>query len=455
MNSEKQQQPKPPKFNPDRRAITPAAVELVDDVTGTLISYERYRGLRKRERRANDAATFRLTVEAVSANLLHTALTVGPDTPIAVPLSRRRLGVGGRYAHPALNRQLPYVLDIMTAPEMGYVVLRKQKPGASVFNTPMASSTIKAGPHLLTKAHHQNVTAVDFATPSTGRLGEVIILRDVKPARQPGKRPKSAPTIDYEETSMTENCRNEVTRINEHLCMADITYEGEGHTCDPSNRSLKRIFNNGSFTQGGRLFGGFWQDLSKRQRLSGIRIDGDNVISLDYSQMGPKILYGMAHASPPGEDLYLIPALVPGYADGADPALFKDSRARKGVKIVFNALINTTTLDRMPQGSRPYFRNALRVVDVVKAISGHHAPIRHLLFDPKIGMEVMYRESEILIDVLLALAEQGITALPVHDAIIVADHAESEARRVMLEVFKAHTGLTGKVDQEQAKSDVQ
>lgn len=46
---------------------------------------------------------------------------------------------------------------------------------------------------------------------------------------------------------------------------------------------------------------------------------------------------------------------------------------------------------------------------------------------------------------LTKLTEHGITALPIHDAVIVAEDRQEEAKRIMLEVFKEVTGIEGMV----------
>jgi len=69
-------------------------------------------------------------------------------------------------------------------------------------------------------------------------------------------------------------------------------------------------------------------------------------------------------------------------------------------------------------------------------------PIAHLLFTG-VGFKEMYRKSEILIDVLLALIDQGVVALPIHDALVVPSGKASVARKVMLDVFMEQTGVEG------------
>ena len=57
------------------------------------------------------------------------------------------------------------------------------------------------------------------------------------------------------------------------------------------------------------------------------------------------------------------------------------------------------------------------------------------------GMQLFRKESDILVDVLLTLKTQGITALPIHDAVVVRDDKSDKAKAIMQKVFKDHTGI--------------
>ena len=63
-------------------------------------------------------------------------------------------------------------------------------------------------------------------------------------------------------------------------------------------------------------------------------------------------------------------------------------------------------------------------------------------------MKIMRVESDILVQVLLALKDKGITALPVHDAILVNANYEDEAKEVMVEEFRKRIGLLPDVSTE-------
>jgi hypothetical protein len=63
---------------------------------------------------------------------------------------------------------------------------------------------------------------------------------------------------------------------------------------DTNARQLRRYFSRGSFQSG------FWQNLGRQSRLRGLRINGEPVISLDYSQFNPLLAYSISSHKPPG-----------------------------------------------------------------------------------------------------------------------------------------------------------
>jgi hypothetical protein len=93
---------------------------------------------------------------------------------------------------------------------------------------------------------------------------------------------------------------------------------------DFSNRNLRRVFNNGSWEDGGRFYGGWWQAIPKKYRRH-IQIEGKQTVEWDYSSIHPTILYAMeGHPAP--SDAYDIPEW--------------DSEHRDLIKTTFNQLLN-------------------------------------------------------------------------------------------------------------------
>lgn len=96
-------------------------------------------------------------------------------------------------------------------------------------------------------------------------------------------------------------------------------------------------------------------------------------------------------------------------------------------------------LGNWPKGVREHFPEGTKLRDVFEMLQRKHAPIAHL-FGTGLGYQLMKAESDILIRVVSHLFKQRITALPLHDAVLVArSHAET-ARKAMQDEFTLRTG---------------
>ena len=113
------------------------------------------------------------------------------------------------------------------------------------------------------------------------------------------------------------------------------------------------------------MFGGFWQELNKKQRKN-IIIDDEEAVSLDYSQMAQRILYGVCRTRPTTEDCYKIP----GY-----------ERYRSGIKKVFNAMtFADKQMTRFPKGVKQMFKEDIRFQEVSDAILRYHSGIANKFY---------------------------------------------------------------------------
>ncbi len=88
-------------------------------------------------------------------------------------------------------------------------------------------------------------------------------------------------------------------------------------------RTVRRIFNNGSFEEGGRFYGGWWERIPSRYRPH-ITIDGMPTVEMDYSAIQPRLLLAER-----GVEL-----------DGDPYDIGIDERFRPLVKETFNRLLN-------------------------------------------------------------------------------------------------------------------
>jgi len=423
-----QDQDEPPKdrfFNPHRIPSTTKSQAIVDDVLKQVQNFEKHFGLRKRKRKASDQKTFEATVTAIVCDLMHHLVSKAVGG-VAITRSNQTLGSADRYRHPALNKTLPRILDNMARPEMAFV---EQDIGSEAPFTASRMTTIKCGQRLLSHIGDNGVTAEDFKLQP---YEETIVLK-----RNKEDYWDSGEAVEYEDTTTTKLFRTQMNEINSWIADAELEFDKSvlavDRVVDTHDRQLRRIFSRGSFESGGRLFGGFWQNISKQLRTSGIIINGEDVSVLDYSQMNPRILYGLAKAPLPEGDLYTIPGF---------------EAHREGIKKVMNSMVfSEKPLTRFPKDTRKLFTSKVRFSDVVDNIEAAHPALRPSFYTG-IGHHAMFIESRIMVDLLLDLKEQEIVALPIHDAVVVPLSRMEDTRLRMLSTFHHHTGVHGMVSEE-------
>ena len=118
----------------------------------------------------------------------------------------------------------------------------------------------------------------------------------------------------------------------------------------------------------------------KKGHRENLLIDGDEIESLDYSQMNSQILYGHCGLVPEMGDCYHIK----GY-----------EYCRKGIKKVFNSMtFSDTQMTRSPKGINSLFPKNTRFKEVADAIEKEHPKIAHM-FHTGIGHYLQFLESQI------------------------------------------------------------
>lgn len=419
------EEPRDRRFNPYRLPKSNNAKQLVADVLHHLDNYEDHFGTRKRKRRAKDQQSYEAMVEAILCDLIHVHISA-PNKKLHISLSKRTDNRIKRYTPSSFGKTLPDVLAKLSSKELDFVVMRKGYQG---YFGEGRQTTLQPSKRLISRIEELKLDLCDLMQDTNQ---EVIILKKSKEDHW-----DNGPWIDYQDNEITNAYRQEVNRINHWLASADIDSEPleSGKVVDVSDRLMKRIFNNSSFSEGGRLFGGFWQQLKKEERKDCLGINGSFVTTLDYSQAAPKIAYSLAGVTPPNADAYAIP-------------FYETPKHRKSVKKVFNALLySDKPLNRFPRGARDGMEKTVKFAHLQDSINKIHQPIAHL-FCKGIGLEMMLIESKILLRALLACIDHNIVALPVHDALIVAEEDADMTRAIMLEAFKAITNVDGQVEEE-------
>jgi len=352
--------------------------------------------------------------------------TVGLGDTIAVSRAKRTLDAPkGRYDHPELTGSASTVQDALH--ESGLCERQIGKWGGS--HGKGRRTTLRMTDRLRALLPHSDTT--DFVRDPAE---EVILLRAEKddPYGEDRVRDRPAKLVEYDDNADTQRMRSDLKTINDHLEKADIVLDDgvlEAFTkdrFDPSSRRLYRIFANGRFDNGGRLYRGFWIGLPSASRHDVLQIDGETITILDYGQMSARLAYGKVGVEPPDGDLYALGEL----------ATWK----RNGVKKLINAaLFSSEPLTRRPKGTARLLPNG-SIADLMAVLRRTHAPIAPLLETGE-GLRIQRLESDIMVQVLLRLMRAGVTALPIHDAVIVGEPHRLKAQQAMSDVFREMSGV--------------
>lgn len=401
-----------PAFDPWLTATGPKLRALVDwTVSGLLATAPK----RLRARRPADAATFAATVEAIVCNLVRCYLLGIPA--FRVTRSKRTLARRSRYLSPLLAKQLPVILDLFNE-KMGATDMTLGARNPFGLST---QTTVSANDWYVARITERDITLSDISR----REGEELVL-----LKAPKSADGSAALEEYDDTETTNEYRAEVRLINAHLRAADIRYLGERRV-DDGDRHLVRRFTRSSFGSGGRLWGShFWRPLEADDRLNNILINSEHVVAIDFKAMGVALAYAYLRLPLPATDAYTF---------GAPLGLSRDA-----CKVLMSAcLFNEGELTQWPrvlQGTT----DGVKVATAIEALKSAHPALVPLLF-VGLGHAFQFTESEVLVDALLRLVKQGVTALSVHDGIYVATSDVGVATAALLESFHFHTGQHGAV----------
>ena len=286
---------------------------------------------------------------------------------------------------------------------------------------------------------------------------EVIYLKDTK-----GNDKK---LIFYEDTDETDDMRRFLNQYNEFIqkTYIDIDYKGYEHkrtfrrtspeyllklptelNFDLSKRKMRRIFNNGTFSEGGRFYGAFWMEMPSQLRLRLI-IDLQKVVEIDFGGIHIHLLYnavGIDYGATQQD-----PYTIPGYGTTL--------KHRNLFKKLLLAVVNAQK-DKKYTGEKKAAMALQKdinfnpseypdeIPDLAKVISDyrdHHYPISEFLCTGA-GYHLMYQDSCIAEHVLKEMFKRKIPVLPVHDSFICPKQYADELIDAMTAGYKHVTGRT-------------
>lgn len=271
------------------------------------------------------------------------------------------------------------------------------------------------------------------------RVGELVRLRDDRGALVP-----------YRDSEPIVRDRRFLETLNRSIAGADIRLEGingvvideqagtiffpgflqwlddgyDDHTVYTSMKELYRVYN-GSWTLGGRIYGGWWQQVRKRDRRY-LTIDGGATVELDYEMLHPRLLYAEAGQLLSG-DAYAL--------DGWD---------RPACKRAFNVLLNARNYQSALGAILPHVGyNRRTAAALITALKKRHAAVADR-FHSGAGLRLQNIDAEMAKLVLRDLTvRKGITVLPVHDSFVARKEHQSALEEAMDKAFLVVTESIG------------
>lgn len=212
----------------------------------------------------------------------------------------------------------------------------------------------------------------------------------------------------------------------------------------------KRIFNNGSLTSGGRMYGS-WQNSKELERLQ-MTIGGEAVCEIDVTACFPNI----CHAVFGGDDhLGRYPyQQIKFVREANNPDRREDMKklakllsavwvASGGTQKQFPAGKKTTDSVSVSIRTKYGLHKKTRFQDLMDQIL-EEFPFFRLI--NKSSPCLMFRESEIFSTAILDLVDQGIPAYPMHDAILVRLSDQTRGIEALQSSLKHHLGFLHDVD---------
>jgi len=221
---------------------------------------------------------------------------------------------------------------------------------------------------------------------------------------------------------------------------------------DTKNKCFNRVSLTREFKDGemGRWFQKgemSYQQLSEEERTK-LRINGEKVVEIDYSAMHPHILYAWENKQCPSDcyESIMNQCACSRFVAKSMVLIAVNADCYANVsRAVNNKKRETERANRNRTIPEPVLYNELKkqnltLKQVVEAIKIAHPTIEKYIYSASAN-KLMLVESDIMTSVLLKLMSLGISALPVHDSVIVPSRNEDVARRVMQDTYMEHTGF--------------
>lgn len=427
-------------FDVHSNADYPAVRDLTNQVLKELLSHEIIQGTRGRKRPEKALKKLKYVLRAVLVDLF-VAWDTHPKLCLGYSSNKNNYNEGTRYAK--LHLTYKAMMDVVNnLEEMGYI--ETSKAYLNHFVGVGKSKRMRATDKLVKLFEAYNINPYILAQECSK---EFIQLKD-----------SDKNLIEFSPTPETEQMEKNIKKINEHincnminLCVTDEQEQamreqlaGKAKPWEKQKQRfisfhqthLHRVFNNGSFTEGGRFYGAWWQAVPKAYRKH-ITINGGTTVEMDFSGMHVNMLYRRE-----GHELQGDAYSLEGYPTSCRPL----------IKTVFNAMLNSEDGKNDPRKHQMELLPTDKTFKQLKAdILKRHEPIAQY-FQTGEGLKLQFEDSQIAEKVMLKVIEskklnpwelRNIVVLPVHDSFIIPAcslKAHKNLPDIMQEAFEEVVG---------------
>ena len=207
------------------------------------------------------------------------------------------------------------------------------------------------------------------------------------------------------------------------------------------DKFVRRIFNNSSFSDGGRFYGGWWQRIDSSHRKN-IRMNDNPTNEIDFSSLHVVLAYaeaGIDYWDVTSKDPYALPVR----------GITNPEHAREVTKTFFLLALNASTEQSLFKAFRseldyksyPYTFPDEVLSELLDTIKSNHPNIAHLICSGA-GLRLMNIDSRICEYVIADFVQTDTPILTVHDSFIVPFGEDNRLHQLMKEAFEAITQKT-------------
>lgn len=249
--------------------------------------------------------------------------------------------------------------------------------------------------------------------------------------------------LDYTGTVATGKMLKVLRSYNQLIKSSDIQLTiTPSRYVDFSDTTVKRVFNNDSWSQGGRFYGGWWQSIKSKSRHH-ITINGNPSVELDYKALHPFMLYQREGiAWPENFDPYTLLEHA-----GHDDQRKLRKLTKDFLLVALNAASEGAAIKAMQKQIREdnkkeeksYPETIPPLKSLLNAIKGHNERIAHHLCTG-IGISLQYQDSCIAERIIKTMTKEGKPVLCLHDGFRCEAQHEEQLRQIMAEYFMIELG---------------